>query len=462
MNKYVKYINEEFKDCNDLKYKKINIKLNTIHIFYLETICSSDKINDYILKGITFNKDISNIEKDLPSPNFIKLDNKDKIKFYICNGYTIIIDFENIYAVETKGDLDRSISEPSTEPSQYGPKDSLCENIQKNLGLVKRRLKTNHLKNIVKVVGRETLTAVNILYIDNITDMKLVNDVKNKISNIDIDGIIDAGNLKKILDNSKNPFPTIKLTERPDLIVGSLLNGKIVLLIDGSPYGLIIPSFLVDFFNPSSDNYSKPVNINFLKILRIICFICSIIVPAVYIAITTYNQETIPLPLLINFATQRSGVPFPPIVEALIMIITCEILKESDLRFPNSYGSAISILGALILGEAAVNAGIVSPIMIIVIAVTYISSLLFTDTEISGAIRLWRFVFLIFASFYGLYGVWLGIVAFLINITSYKSMYLNYTFPIEPIDSTYLKDSVVNITNKKRSSYLTNNITRQK
>ena len=144
------------------------------------------------------------------------------------------------------------------------------------------------------------------------------------------------------------------------------------------------------------------------------------------------------------------------------MIITCEILKESDLRFPNSYGSAISILGALILGEAAVNAGIVSPIMIIVIAVTYISSLLFTDTEISGAIRLWRFVFLIFASFYGLYGVWLGIVAFLINITSYKSMYLNYTFPIEPIDSTYLKDSVVNITNKKRSSYLTNNITRQK
>ena len=462
MNKYVKYINEEFSECNDLIYKKINVKLDTYHLFFLETICSSDKINDYILKGISSNTNISNIEKDLPSPNFISIDNIDKIKFYLCNGYTIIIDYNNVYAVETKADLDRSITEPSTEPSQYGPKDSLVENIQKNLGLVKRRLKTNHLKNIVKVVGRDTLTTVNILYIDNITDMKLVEDIKKKIENIDVDSILDAGNLKKFLDNSKNPFPTIKLTERPDLICGSLLNGKIVLLVDGSPYALILPSFLVDFLNPPSDNYSKPINNNFLKILRILCFLFSIIVPAFYIAITTYNQETIPLPLLINFTTQRSGVPFPPIIEALLMIITCEILKESDLRFPNSYGSAISILGALILGEAAVNAGVVSPIMIIVVAITYISSLLFTDTEISGAIRVWRFIFLIFAAFYGLYGVWLAMVAFLINITSYKSMYLNYTFPIEPVDKTYLKDSLVNLISKKRSSYLTKNTTRQK
>ena len=462
MNKYVKFINEEFKDCSDLKYKKINIKLNTLHIFYLETICSGDKINDFILKSISNNNDISNIEKDIPSPIFVKINDKDKIKFYLCNGFTILIDFNKIYAVETKADLDRSISEPSTEPSQYGPKDSFVENIQKNLGLIKRRLKTNHLKNIVNVVGRESLTTINILYIDNITDINLVNDIKEKINNIDIDSILDAGSLKKILDSSKNPFPTIKLTERPDLVSGSLLNGKIVILVDGSPYALILPSFLVDFLNPSSDNYSKPVNINFLKILRMICFVFAIIIPAIYIAITTYNQETIPLPLLINFSTQRSGVPFPPIVEAIIMIITCEILKESDLRFPNSYGSAISILGALILGEAAVNAGVVSPIMIIVVAITYISSLLFSDTEISGAIRLWRFIFLIFATFYGLYGIWLGIVIFLINITSYKSMYLNYTFPIEPVDNVYLKDSVINMTTKKRSSYLTSNINRQK
>ena len=460
MNEYVDYINNEFNNCNDLKYKKININLKTYHLFYLETVCSSDRINNFILKSISSKTNILNFNKSIPTPNLTKVEKKDQINFYLYNGYTIIIEKNNIYALETKGDLDRSITESTTEPSLYGPKDSFTENIIKNLGLIKRRLKTNHLKNEMIIIGRNTKTTTNILYIDNITDKKLVNDIKNKLNKIDIDGIIDSGVLKRILDNNKNPFPTIKISERPDLICQSLLNGKVVILIDNSPYALILPSFLIEFFNPISDDYSKPINNSFLKILRIVCFILSIIVPSWYIAITTYNQETIPLPLLINFSTQRSGVPFPPMVEAIIMLIICELLKESDLRFPNSYGSAISILGALIIGEAAVNAGIVSPIMIIVIAITFISSLLFSDKEISGAIRLWRFIFLIFAAFYGLYGVCLAIIAFLINITSYKSSYLNYIFPLEPNDNNYLKEIILGTKTNKRSKYLTTNTTK--
>ena len=196
--------------------------------------------------------------------------------------------------------------------------------------------------------------------------------------------------------------------------------------------------------------------------MRLVCFFLSIIVPSWYIAVTNYNQETIPLPLLLNFTSQRSGVPFPAIVEAFIMLIICEMLKESDLRFPNNYGSAISILGALILGEAAVSAGIVSPIMIIVFAITFISSLLFSDSEISGAIRIWRFVFLIFTAFFGLYGLSLAVLCFLINIVSLKSFNINYSFPIAPLDKTYLKDSVITGKNNKRSKYLTNNTTRSK
>ncbi len=460
VNPIIKYINSEFKECNDLIYKKVSFRLKTYHIFYLESLSSADRINNYILKAISSNTNIINIKKDIPSPHIINLDNKDKINYYLNNGYTIIIYLKKMFAIETKAELDRSIAEPSTEPVVYGPKDCLVENIQKNLGLIKRRLRTNHLKNKVKVIGRSSKSITNILYLDNITDMKLVDDIESKLDSIDIDGILDSGILKRILDDSSNPFPTIKVTERPDLVAQSLLNGKVVILIDGSPYALILPSFLIEFFNPISDEYSKPININFLKILRILCFIFSIAVPAIYIAITTYNQETIPLPLLINFSTQRSGVPFPAIIEAIIMIITCELLKESDLRFPNSYGSAISILGALILGEAAVNAGIVSPIMIIVVAITYISSLLFSDTEISGAIRLWRFIFLIFAAFYGLYGVCMAIIAFLINIVSYKSSYLSYAFPMEPSDKTYMKEILLGTKSNKRSSYLTKNVTR--
>lgn len=462
MSVITEFIKEEFKETSDLKYKKIKIGFSNIHIYYLETLCSGDKINDYILKNLSNKLIFSNIEKIIPSPTLVKIDNKDKIKFYMYNGYTILIHKNNIYAFETKGELDRSISEATTEPTLFGPKDSLVENIVINLGLIKRRLKSNHLKNKEIFIGRNTLTKTNILYIDNITDMKLVNDIESRLRSIDMDAVLDAGTIKRILDSSNNPFPRVKLSERPDTVSNALLSGKLVILVDGSPYAIILPAFLIDFINPIADNYSKPINNNFLKIMRLVSFFLSIIVPSWYIAVTNYNQETIPLPLLLNFTSQRSGVPFPAIVEAFIMLIICEMLKESDLRFPNNYGSAISILGALILGEAAVSAGIVSPIMIIVVAITFISSLLFSDSEISGAIRIWRFVFLIFTAFFGLYGLSLAVLCFLINIVSLKSFNINYSFPISPLDKTYLKDSVIQTKNNKRSKYLTNNITRSK
>ena len=458
MNKIVEQINSEFNKCNDLIYKKIRIGFKIYHVYFLETLCASDRVNNYVLNGLAFNNNIDNINKNLPSPNFIKISNKDKINYYLFNGYTVIINKNNIYGVETKADLDRSINEPATEKNLYGPKDSMVENIQKNLGLIKRRIKSNHLKNEVKVIGRCSKNIVNVLYIDNIVNNDLVNDIINKLDSIDTDSLLDAGILRRLLDTSKNPFPTIKMSERPDTVSSALLNGKIVVLIDGSPFALIMPSFMLDFFNPASDQYFKPINVSFIKILRMLCFVFSILVPAYYIAITTYNQETIPLPLLINFATQRSGVPFPPIIEAIIMLIVCEILKESDLRFPNNYGSAISILGALILGEAAVNAGIVSPIMIIVVAITFISNLIFADNDINGAIRIWRIIFLTLSTVFGLYGICLALIAFFVNITSYKSMFLNYSFPVEPNDKNYLKKVVLGINTNKRSKYLTKNI----
>ena len=444
MNNIISKINKDFNNCNDLIYKKVSIKYKIYHMFFLESVSSSDKVTNYILNGIAFNSSIQNINKKMPSPNFKEIEIND-INYYLCNGFTIVINENNIYAIETRAEIDRGINEPTTEKNLYGPKDSLVENIQINLGLLKRRLKTNNLKNEVTIVGKYTKTTTNLLYIDSIVDKKLVNDIKKRLNNINTDGILDSGVLKNILDNKKNPFPTIKVSERPDTICAALLNGKVVILVDNSPFALIIPSFLLDFFNSATDTYIKPTNIDFLKLLRILCFFISIIIPAWYIAITTYNQETIPLSLLINFSNQRSGVPFPAIIEALIMILVCEILKESDLRFPNSYGSAISILGALILGEAAVNAGIVSPIMIIVIAITYISSLLFSDSEITGAIRIWRLIFLLSSSLFGLYGISLSIIAFITNITSYKSMYTNYTFPIIPFNKKYFKKILLGI-----------------
>jgi len=465
MNRIVESINKEFKDCSDLITYKIKHGRDFIYVIYLETLSSAEHINNFILKRLTSEPKKKNILDLLPAPNTKRLEDRDLIEFYINHGYTIVIYKNEIYACETKAELTRSVEAPSTEPSLYGPKDSFVENIQMNLGLIKRRLASSHLKNKNLNVGRLTNSIVSLVYIDNIVKKELVNKVTNMINKIDIEGILDAGALKKLLEKeNKNVFPTTQLTERPDVACKNLLAGKIVLIVDGSPFAIIIPSFFANFINPVVDNYSKSINANFLKILRFFCLILGIVTPAIYIALTNFNQEAIPLDLIISFATQRQGVPFPAIVECLIMLVTCEILRESDIRFPSSYGSAISILGALVLGEAAVNAGIVSPIMIIVVAITFIASLMFSDLEMIASIRAWRFIFLMFATLLGLYGIGIAVIFFLISLTSTESFGYPYLFPLQPFDLAYMKDTLIEGTaenNTKRSELLTDNITKK-
>lgn len=451
---YYNKIIKDYEICEDLIVKEIN----KIYIIYLESLVDQTKVNDYILKQLVNNNSF-NINK-IPSPNVKKIKDYQELLLYLNSGFTIILN-EDTYAIETKSNLSRAIDTPNTEATIFGPKDSLTENYQINLGLIKRRIKSANLKNKTIYLGRYTTTLSSILYIDTITKIDTVKKIEQKLKKIDIDGINDITELKKYLnDENKNVFPSIKLTERPDVITEALLEGKVVILLDNSPYALILPAFLVDFINPISDRYIKSININFLKILRFFCFFLSIILPAFYIAITTYNQETIPSNLLINFQKQRIDVPFPAFLECILTLLICEILRESDVRFPSNYGSAISILGALVLGEAAVSAGFVSPIMIIIVAITFISSLLFTDLEIINAIRAWRIIFLLLSAIYGLYGVGIAFIFFIINITSYTPFNLPYFYPISPFDLTYIKETIFKMKNNKRSKVLSNNITK--
>ncbi len=463
-NKIVERIKKEFSSNVDLVIKPIKINsLKTIYVVYLESVSGSDKINDYILKNLTIlnalkKSTLKNISYLIPAPNTVIIDNYDKIEFYITNGFTIVILNDEVIALETKSEINRSVPESTTEQAVYGPKDAFTENIQINLGLVKRRIKSHTLKSLAYVVGRKTTTMLNVLYFSDIASMDNVNEVIKTIKEIDIDGITDSGSLAKFfeLDNNSH-FPTVLKTERPDTVATALLAGKIAILVDTSPFALILPAFFGDFINPITDNYSIPKNINFLKILRLSCLIFTMVVPGLYIAIINFNPEVIPTSLLINFAIQRSDVPFPTIVEAFIMLLLCEILRESDFRFPSSYGSAISILGALIIGEAAVSAGIVSPIMIIVIAFTFITSLIFPEQELNSAIRKWRWIFLLLATVLGLYGIVLAIIYFLINITEITSIKNPYFYPIAPYDKNYLHESLFKVKiskDTKRSSLL--------
>lgn len=468
MKEILNRLKNEFTNTPDLKVKEIKINLlKKIYIIYIETICDSDKINEYILKNLTNYNSKNNLNSNIPGPNTIFIKNTDEIEFYLTNGFAIILSDNNILAIEVKGNLSRGISESTRETSLIGPEDAFNENYQTNIGLIKRRIKSKTLKTEEIFLGRKTNTKIGINYLEDVADQKNIDEIKKKLQKIDVDGVIDIGTIMNYIEGeNKSIFPTIKRTERPDLASDALLEGKIVLLMDTSPFAIILPTFLIDFINPINDNYAKSINVAFLKILRIISFIISMCAPALFIATINYNQETIPSSLLVNFSIQSSDVPFPSIIELLILLLICDILRESDLRFPSSFGSAISILGALIIGEAAVNAGIVSPIMIIITSLTFISSLMFTDIEIGNALRYYRYLFLLFASFFGLYGIFLCSILFLINVISTKSLHAPYFGPISPFNKNYFFKTFFKSKDKndtKRSTLITNkNLTRGK
>lgn len=471
MNKIVKRVQDEFKKNPDLITKEIPISMfDSIWCIFLETVSGSDKVNDYILKSLIANKEKinkNNLDSFLAGPNTTQILEVDQIEFYLTNGFTVIILKDQIFAIETKADLTRSINISDVEPSINGPKDAFVENYQTNIGLIKRRLKSCSLKIENRIVGRKTSTQVGVLYFDDIADKGLVKNILERIDAIDIDGILDASSLAFLLDGeNKSVYPTVYQTERPDIVAMALLEGKVVIMTDTSPFALILPSYLIDYINPNFDNYNKSVNVNFIKILRIISFFITIATPALYVALINFNQEAIPTTLLINFAVQRDGVPFPAVIETVIMLFICEILRESDLRFPSSYGSAISVLGAIIIGEASVSAGIVTPIMIIIVAITFISNLIFTNTELNNAIRFFRVIFTIGAALFGLYGLMLAFLFFFIytlNTTSFNHLYFA---PFAPFDKSYFNDTVVKQPLRKDTKrsrlFVKDNLTKEK
>lgn len=464
-------LKDDFKDVDDIIFKKQIINNCEIILVYSEILASSMAVNDFILKNNAYLID-NNIKLDnifdyfynvLPAHNVKKIKDYQEAVQSILNGFVILIYNNESLKIETRSNLDRGINKAQSEIAIRGSKDSFNENINTNIGLVKRRLRSNNLKSKVLFLGRESNTKTALLYMENIAEKKLVDDLYNKLKQIDIDGIIDSGYIKNIITEDSSLFPTIMTTERPDLVSMSLLEGKIVLLLDNSPYALILPTFFIDFFHTPDDYYQKNINISFIRIIRLIAFFISIFLPAYYIAITTHNHDSVSINMLLNFISQRKTVPFPALIEALLMSVSFEILRESDIRASSTIGSAVSILGGLILGDSLVSAGIISPIMIIVVAISAISGLVFTSVELSSCIRFFRFFLMFLGTFLGIYGLFLGFIFLLIKLANTNSFNYPYTAPLSPIILSELRDSFIKKEPekyRKRNILLTKNIIR--
>lgn len=449
----------------DYIYKKIKIDKKELYLIFNEVLCSGNDINESILKRLTLlNHKNFDLENKLPANN-IKIIKKDEIISYVNKGFVVCLTGDMIFAIEEKQKLERGITTIESELSLNGPKDSFSESFNTNLGLIRKRIKSEDLWWDEVTLGKSTETKVGILYMNNIVDKDLVEKVKARLNLIDIDGIIDSSYLKDNLENNNSFFPTISSTERPDKVAMSLLEGKVAIIVDMSSYVLILPNFFIDFFHTVDDYYQKSINVTFIRCIRILAFFISIFIPAYYIAVTTYNQNSIFLSLLLLLKAQRTAVPFPAIVEALFMIISFEILRESDLRMSSTTGSAISILGGLILGDAAVSAGIMSPIMIIVIAISSIAGFVFTSIELVNAIRLYRIIFLLLATVLGVYGIYLGAIYLLYKLITLTSFDKPYLAPFSPFIKNEMNDAIYKRDNKgekTRNPLLTNNKKRGK
>lgn len=448
MDKMIERIKKKTGNSCDIVFKEIWVKKKKINIIYSETLASGNFISEHIMKNlITLNTNdidfcITNINSLLSGINKIELYSFNDIIDYLYKSFCIIICNDFIMAIEARNNLDRGIPTSEVEVSLLGPKDSFNERFNDNVGLIRKRLRTNELYIDSLEIGKLSKTKIGICYMNNITSRDLLFKIKSKLDDIDIDGIIDSSYIRKYLSKSKL-LPTINLTERPDIASQALLEGKVVIIVDNSPFVLILPTFFIDFFHTPDDYYEKNINISFVRILRVVAFFIAIFLPGIYISLTTHNIDVIPSLLLNNLINQRLSVPFPSFIECIILLVAFEILRETDLRIPSKMGSSISILGGLILGEAAVSAGIVSPIMIIVVAISSISGLIFSNISIIYLIRYLRLFTVLLGTFFGFYGIFLSFILFMIKLSSLDSLDYPYTYPLAPVSPKELNDSLI-------------------
>lgn len=458
-------------NSSDISTRSIQIGTKKISYIYFESLCSDDKISNYLMKSITedvkYNKltvTITDLKKRLdntiPNSKIATVDNFDSIFYYLSSGFTCIFmdGFRQAIVIETRLRLDRGVVESSSEPVIRGPKDSFTENHNMNIGLIRKRIKDPNLWFQNVEIGRRSKTKIAIAYIKDIVDLKRVNKIEKQLKAINIDAILDSGYIRRFLEKGQHSaFPQTITTEKPDMVCAELLEGKIAILVENNPFVLVLPATLLNFLHAPEDYYEKAANITFSRILRMLAFLITIITPALYIALTTFNHELIPDEFLISIAMQRQGVPFPTAFEVLLFGLTFEILRESDLRAPSTTGTSISIVGALVLGDAAVSAGVVSPIVVIIVAVTSICELSFSDIDMINALRGWKIIFIITSMFMGLIGFLVALIILIIKLASLESLGVPYLTPFSPIYFESWKDAIVKfpITKlKKRPLYL--------
>ncbi|MFJ8257834.1 spore germination protein [Peribacillus asahii] len=454
-------IKQKTGNSSDVVIRTLNIAPHSeikTAIVYVEGIVDSISINDFLIESM-MNHDLQEkltrenalkiISNNVVALGSIKLvSDWEQLLLSLMAGETLIlVDGTNeALSVSTQGGEKRSIEEPSTQLAVRGSRSGFTESIRTNTALVRRIIKNPDLWLESMKIGKVTQTDVAIMYINGIVNEKIVEEVRQRLKRINIDGILESGYIEQLIeDQAMTTFPTLYHTERPDTVAGNLLEGRVAIFVDGTPFVLIAPTVFNQFFQSAEDYYARFDIATTLRFLRVIIFFISIIGPSAYIAATTFHQEMLPTQLVIAISAQREAVPFPAFVEAMIMEVTFEILREAGVRMPRAIGSAISIVGALVIGQAAVQAGIVSPAMVIVVAITAIASFATPSFAIAISARLIRFLFMVSAATFGFYGIILGFIMLVVHLCDLRSFGVPYMSPFAPFIPKKAGDTIVRL-----------------
>ena len=421
-------------------------------ILFTDGMISSSQLNDNIIKPLlqykSFNSKLNIMDSVmshiLSSHNVEKVSEVNDIINSIVRGNTVLFSdgTSEALSIDSKGLQTRAISEPEAEKALRGARDGFTESLLINLTLIRRRLATNKLKFKMRILGKESNTKICLCYIDGIVNKKILDELNKRLDKINIDGILASGTIVEFIkDSPYSPFKTVGGSERPDVIAGKLLEGRIAVFVDGTPFVLTLPYVFIEYFQSSEDYFLSFYYASINRILRILSFLITISAPAIYVAITAFHQEMIPTTFVKSIAAARQGVPFPTVMEMIMLLITFELLRETGTRMPSFSGTAISVVGGLVLGSAAVDARIVSAPVVIVVALTAVTGL--TSPKIKGPVIILRFSLIVLSSVIGLYGYLFGITALLIHLFQVRSFGIPYMLNVTNFRLNDMKDTVV-------------------
>lgn len=443
----------------DLQIRRFRIQINAVSVscglVYLDISSSKTDLNA-ILKALMLQIDGSEQSDD----NLLDLVVSQCIPYtdvtlkrtvldaanWVINGNSLLFldGYREAISLSTKQFKERAIEQTPTEQTIQGSREGFIESIGTNISLIRKRMRSTNLRIKLTQLGRQTSTDVVYCYVEGIVNEKLVQEVEKRLQLVDTDALYGSGYLEQFIEDAPfSPFPQIQNTERPDKAVAAMLEGRVVILVDGSPFSLIIPAIFSQFYQTTEDYDTRFLMASMIRGIRLLSLIFSLIFPSLYISLISFNPEMIPTKFAVAVAGGRAGVPFPSIAEIFGMELIMEILREATIRLPQQVGGALSIVGVLVIGQAAVQAGFVSPITVVIVALTTIGSFATPAYNAAIALRMLRFPLMIAAGVFGLYGVMIGLIVISNHLNSLESFGIPYLSPVVPENFQGLKDTVI-------------------